>query len=46
MNVRDFFSEEDKKLILNAIKEAELKTSGEIRVHLESRVGVMLFLLP
>lgn len=30
-----FFSGKERKLIANAIREAELKTSGEIRVHLE-----------
>ena len=30
-----FFTEEEKKTILEAIKEAELNTSGEIRVHIE-----------
>ncbi len=34
--MKDFLSEEDKKVIVNAIKEAELNTSGEIRVHIES----------
>jgi uncharacterized membrane protein len=34
---KDFFSEEDKKRIVSAIKAAELNTSGEIRVHLEAR---------
>ena len=33
---KDFFSEEDKKEIKKAILNAELDTSGEIRVHLES----------
>ena len=35
MNPAGFFSREDKISILNAIKEAELNTSGEIRVHIE-----------
>lgn len=35
MNPAGFFSREDKILILDAIKEAELNTSGEIRVHIE-----------
>ncbi len=35
MNPAGFFSREDKVLILDAIKEAELNTSGEIRVHIE-----------
>ncbi len=32
---KHLFSEEQKEDIVNAIKEAELNTSGEIRVHLE-----------
>jgi len=31
------FSKEQKELITNAIKDAELNTSGEIRVHIENR---------
>ena len=34
---KDFFSEEEKKLIVDAIREAEQQTSGEIRVYVESR---------
>jgi uncharacterized membrane protein len=34
---RDFFSEQEKKLIVDAILEAEQQTSGEIRVYVESR---------
>ena len=37
MNVKKFFTNEEKKRIIDAIKEAELETSGEIRLHLESR---------
>lgn len=33
----DFFSEEEKKQVIQAIQEAELTTSGEIRVFIESR---------
>ena len=33
----DFFSEAQKKQIVDAIKEAENSTSGEIRVHIESK---------
>ncbi len=33
-----FFSKEDKNLISEAIKSAELNTSGEIRVHVESEI--------
>jgi uncharacterized membrane protein len=36
MKSSKFFNEEQKKLITDAIKEAELNTSGEIRVHIES----------
>lgn len=35
-NSRNFFSQEEKEKILNAILEAELNTSGEIRLHLEN----------
>jgi uncharacterized membrane protein len=34
--MKDFITEADKKSIVDAIKEAELNTSGEIRVHIES----------
>ena len=37
MSARKFFSEADKKAITGAIAEAELNTSGEIRVHIENR---------
>jgi len=37
MNAVHFFSKEEKQLILSAVKEAELNTSGEIRVHLDNR---------
>jgi uncharacterized membrane protein len=33
----NFFSEEEKKLIVSAIQNAERKTSGEIRVYIESK---------
>ena len=36
MKASQFFNEEQKKLITGAVKEAELNTSGEIRVHIES----------
>ncbi len=36
-NAKDFFSPEEKKKITDAIRQAEDKTSGEIRVHLEDR---------
>jgi uncharacterized membrane protein len=37
MKVSRFFSKEEKINIVKAIKEAEHQTSGEIRLHLESR---------
>jgi len=37
MAVADFFSKEEKKQITDAIKAAELNTSGEVRVHVEGR---------
>ena len=37
MSVRKYFSEENKLQITNAIRAAELNTSGEIRVHIEKR---------
>lgn len=36
MKASQFFNEDQKKLITGAVKEAELNTSGEIRVHIES----------
>ncbi|MDN5292688.1 MAG: hypothetical protein PWQ06_2927 [Anaerophaga sp.] len=35
MDINMMFTEEQKAEIVNAIKEAELNTSGEIRVHIE-----------
>jgi uncharacterized membrane protein len=35
MNIRHYFSQEEKDEIVNAIGEAELNTSGEIRIHIE-----------
>lgn len=35
MNVQKYFSEESKLQIANAIRAAEINTSGEIRVHVE-----------
>ena len=37
MSARMFFSREEQQKIIAAIKEAELNTSGEIRVHIENR---------
>ncbi|TNE54530.1 MAG: TPM domain-containing protein [Bacteroidetes bacterium] len=34
---KDFFSEEQQEQLVAAIKEAELNTSGEIRLHLSAR---------
>jgi len=36
MKASQFFNESQKKLITDAVQEAELNTSGEIRVHIES----------
>lgn len=36
MKAADFFTAEQKKQITDAIKQAELNTSGEIRVHFET----------
>ncbi|MES2617907.1 MAG: TPM domain-containing protein [Bacteroidota bacterium] len=35
---KKFFSKEDESLIVKAIQEAELGTSGEIRVHLSKKI--------
>lgn len=35
MNVQKYFTEENKLQIANAIRAAELNTSGEIRIHIE-----------
>lgn len=35
MEVRTFFTEAEEKKIVEAIQDAELQTSGEIRVHIE-----------
>jgi uncharacterized membrane protein len=37
LSKKDFFSEEEQKLIVQAIRDAEHQTSGEIRVYVESR---------
>ena len=36
MSARSFFTKEEQQRIVAAIKEAELNTSGEIRVHIEN----------
>jgi uncharacterized membrane protein len=35
MPAREFLSEEDEKLLVDAIERAEIDTTGEIRVHIE-----------
>ena len=37
MKPTDFFNKEDKEKITSAISEAELNTSGEVRVHIEGK---------
>jgi uncharacterized membrane protein len=37
LSKKDFFSVEEKKLLVDAIREAEQQTSGEIRLYVESR---------
>lgn len=39
-DITNFFSSEEQKYIVSAIKEAELNTSGEIRLHLENRCKI------
>jgi uncharacterized membrane protein len=38
-NQKKFFTEDDEKRILSAIKEAESRTSGEIRIRIERKGG-------
>ncbi len=40
MSVENFFTKEEKKQITDAIAEAELNTSGEIRLHVEGRCKI------
>lgn len=40
MNPAKFFTEEQKKQITDAIKDAELNTSGEIRLHVEKNCKI------
>ena len=35
MSAKNFFTKEQQEQIVNAIKTAELNTSGEVRVHVE-----------
>ena len=37
MNVKKFFTKDQKEKIVEAIQKAEKETSGEIRIHLESK---------
>ncbi len=39
-DIANFFSSEEQKKIVEAIKQAELNTSGEIRLHLENRCKI------
>ncbi len=39
IHAQRFFKSREKERIINAIQRAELRTSGEIRVHVESRCG-------
>lgn len=39
MGVQKYFKEADKLQITNAIRVAELNTSGEIRIHIENKCG-------
>lgn len=43
MKTRHFFNNHDKQRIISAIEEAEKLTSGEIRVHVESKAGEDIF---
>ena len=38
-NAESYFTEEQISKIMQAVKQAELKTSGEIRVHIEAKTG-------
>jgi uncharacterized membrane protein len=38
---KEFFTEEEKKRIVNAVRDAEKMTSGEVRVFIESRCKYM-----
>ena len=40
MNPKDFLGKENEKLVVKAIEGAEHQTSGEIRVHIESKCKV------
>ena len=40
MGASNFFAQEQKNIITEAIKSAELNTSGEIRIHIESKCKI------
>ena len=40
MNAKSFFTAEEQRRIVEAIAEAEMNTSGEIRVHLEKKCNI------
>jgi uncharacterized membrane protein len=40
MSVENFFNQEEKQQILDAIAQAELNTSGEIRLHMEDKCSI------
>jgi len=42
MKAEKFFTTEQKALLVQAIQAAELNTSGEVRVHIESACGVVV----
>lgn len=42
-SARDFFNETEKNAVVTAIREVELHTSGEIRVHIDDRCDGVAF---
>lgn len=40
MSAKDFFTKIEQRLIVDAIKRAEKETSGEIRVHIDSKTSI------
>ena len=46
MKASSFFSKEQQAQILASVREAEKETSGEIRVHIESKLKVMYLTEP
>ena len=43
MKIKDFLHKDEEQLLIDSIKKAELNTSGEIRVHIESKCGENVF---